>query len=121
MVTKKAADRSTEPAEAQPGTVAVAEPREKPKRKYSRRLKRVQKLERSFSKGLHRLARATEKGVATWRKRTDRSAGKKRDGAIKDAPVNYAKAVSRAAPEAARSLVDLAKGLPKPRLGRLFR
>ena len=121
MVTKKSADRPNEPAQDRPENVTTAEPAAKPKKRYSRRLKGAQKLERGFSKGLHRLARATEKGVETWRKSSDRSARKKRDGALKDAPVNYARAVSHATAEAADGLVDLAKRLPKLRLGKLFR
>jgi hypothetical protein len=108
---------SAEPAHE--GT-ATPQPQEKRKKKYSRGLKTAQRFERGLSKGAHRFARATETALATWRKYSDRSARKKRDGAIRDAPLNYAKAVSRAAPEAARVLVDLAKGLPRLRLPRLF-
>jgi hypothetical protein len=83
------------------------------KRKYSRTLRDVQTLETGVSKALHRLVRSTEVGIRTWRKSMKKSALKKRDGAVRDAIENYAKALSRQVGIASRAPLDIVRSLPK--------
>lgn len=104
------------PPEAAPETPEVAV--KKPKRKYSKKWKGVQQLERSVSKATHRLVGSIDEGLRVWRKSTDKSARKKKDGAIRDALQNYAKAVSKSMRVVSGVPLDLAKAMPKfsPRL-----
>jgi hypothetical protein len=89
---------------------SVKEPK---KPKYSRSLRGVQRLETGVSKALHRLARSTEVGLRTWRKSTKKSALKKRDGAVRDALENYAKALGKQIGVASRVPLDIVQSLPK--------
>jgi hypothetical protein len=67
----------------------------RPPRKYSKRNKSVQEFERRVSKGLHRVAKSVEAGLREWRAATDRSSRKRKDGAIRDALENSARAVGK--------------------------
>lgn len=100
---------------------AAATGRRRKKRKVSRELKGVQRWERRASKATHRLARAVEEGVATYRRERDRSAGRKRDGALRDLPLNVAEGMAATAREASRISVDLVKGLDGRLLVRIAR
>lgn len=88
-----------------------APPKRRKRRKCSRELKGVQRLERRASKAAHRVARAVERGMATYRRERDRSAGRKRDGALRDLPLNAAEGMAATVREASRVPVDLVKGL----------
>jgi hypothetical protein len=79
----------------------------KPKRQYSKHLKGVQQLERGMSKAAHRLVSSVDEGLRMWRKSTDKSSRKKKDGAIRDAVTNYAKAVSKGLRVASAVPLDL--------------
>jgi len=81
------------------------------KRKTSRGLRELQRLERRLSKAAHRSAHAVERGVAEYRRRRDRSAGKKRDGALWDMPRNSAEALATSLREASRVPVDLVRAV----------
>jgi len=93
---------------------------EKKKKKYSKGLPKAgQKAEVAVTKGVQRLARAVEEGIGVWRDRREVSAGKRRDGAIRDAVKNYGKAVTKLHKVAAKVPEDLSKALPS--LRRVFR
>jgi hypothetical protein len=66
------------------------------KRRYSSGLKEVQKAELGFVKAAQRLSRAGERGLRTYRKRRDKSARKRKDGAIRDALENWSSGLGRA-------------------------
>ena len=70
-------------------------PRRRKKRKYSKGLKEIQQFGRSMNKASGRVARAVAKGMATYRKRSDKSARKKRDGALRDLSVNLAEGLGK--------------------------
>jgi hypothetical protein len=80
------------------------------KRKTSRGLREAQRLERRMSKAAHRLAKATAEGIAEYRAARDRSAEKKKDGAVRDFPVNVAEGMGAAMRAASRVPVDLVRG-----------
>lgn len=85
------------------------------KRKYSKGLKELQQLERTVSKTSNRVARAVAKGMSTYRKRSDKSALKKRDGSIRDFAVNIAAGLGKTLRVLSGVPADLAKGLDTKR------
>lgn len=81
----------------------------KGKRKYSRGLEEVQEVERHLTRSMHRVARATEKGISTYRDRSKESAEKKVDGAVRDFFPNSGAAMSRTLEEISPLPNDLAR------------
>jgi hypothetical protein len=77
---------------------------------YSKTYERHQKAERRMTSASRRLARAVLVGIETWEKERDRSSRKKKDGAMRDAPENLAKAYGEALKEASRVPEELVKG-----------
>jgi len=103
------------PARVGAATAAGAAKKKK-KRKYSRAWRSVQELERGVSKGVQRLAFSVVAGIRVWRKSTDKSARKRKDGAIRDALKNGAKAVGRQIRVATWAPLDVLKAVPKLKL-----
>ena len=95
--------------------------KKKNKRKYTRGLKDVQRLERGVTKASRRLSRAVASGLATYEKRRDKSSRKKRDGAIKDAIENWTRAYGRAVRKGSDAPYDVARRLNTKRLSRPIR
>jgi hypothetical protein len=94
--------------------------RSKGKRKYSRNVKDPQKLEVDASRAAHRLARAVADGFSEYRSERNKSARRKRDGAIKDAVRNTGRGLSEAIDTAARAPRDLTQRATTKRLSRLL-
>lgn len=94
--------------------------RSKGKKKYSRGLKDPQKLEVDASRAAHRIARAVADGFSEYRSERDKSARRKRNGAIKDAVRNTGRGLSEAIDTAARAPRDLTRRATTKRLSRLF-
>ena len=99
---------------AAPVAVAPAAGKRK-KRKYSKGLKEIQQFGRSMNKASARVARAVAKGMATYRKRSDKSSFKKRDGSIRDFAVNLAAGLGKTLRVLSGVPSDLAKGLDTKR------
>jgi hypothetical protein len=95
----------------QPGVMVVEKTKKKGKKRYTKGLRDVQRLERGASKATRRLARAVEEGVATYHRRSNKSGRKKRDGAIRDVFDNLSIAAGDALQVASRAPRDLARGL----------
>ncbi len=89
----------------------VIKTRKKKKYKYSRGLKDLQKSSRGVSKVSSRLARSVVKGMDAYRKASDKSARKKRDGAIRDFGLNMAKGMSKSLRASSRVPYDLARAM----------
>jgi len=83
--------------------------RRKKKRGSSRNLRRLDDIEFRFSKSLHRVSKAVNRGVETYLDKRDASERKRRDGAIVDFVVNSATGASQALSDSAPVLIDLAK------------
>lgn len=83
------------------------------KRKYSRGLRQVQKLERGFNKANRRMAKSYVDGIREWEKRRDKAAKRRRDGAISEAVQNALRASSRMMVEMSKSPADFASSLPR--------
>lgn len=81
------------------------------KRKYSRGLRDLQITGRRMSKISSRMVRSVSKGMDAYRSASDKSARKKRDGALLDFNRNAAKGITRALRESSRIPFDLAKSM----------
>jgi hypothetical protein len=93
----------------------------RPKRKYSKNLRPVQELERHASRALHRLVRSADAGVREWRDETDRSARRRRDGAVRDALDNFAKASGKQLRVMSRTPEDVVRAVRSLKLGKAVR
>ncbi len=89
------------------------------KKKYSRGLKDPQKAERGISRAAERLARAVTDGLSEYRKKTNRSARRKRDGAIRDAVRNVSRGLREGLSTAAKAPTDFSRNVTTKRLSRL--
>ena len=109
--------------EGEPVVVTVGKKSKKRKgRRYSSRLDEIQRLERGSSKAARRLAKAVDRGLGVWAKNRNKSALKKRDGAVRDSLRNCSKAIRRTmivASEAPADVVDAVANLKTSK--RLFR
>ena len=85
------------------------------KRGSSPTTRRIEDLERRVSKSVHRVARAAEHGASDYIDARDRSARRRRDGALLDIYENVARGVSTAIAEASPVTVDLAKAVNSKR------
>ncbi len=90
----------------------------KKKKRYSRELEDIQRMERQFTRSSHRVAKAMEKGFSSYRKRRNQSAEKKQDGAIEDFVVNTGWATSRALREVSPIPYDIARTVSSKRVRR---
>jgi hypothetical protein len=96
-------------------TVVVRVARSKKgKRRYSRGLRDVQEVGRGLVRVSSRLSKAVARGMRRYVRESDRSARKRRDGAIRDLDVNLADALSATLREVSRTPVDIARSL-RPR------
>jgi X-X-X-Leu-X-X-Gly heptad repeat protein len=89
------------------------------KRKYSRGMKDPQKLERGFVGAVERLARGVTDGLSEYRKERNRSARRKRDGAIRDAVRNVSRGLRDGLTTAAKAPTDFSRHVTTKRLTRL--
>jgi hypothetical protein len=87
----------------------VAPPqKKKKKKKYSTGLSRVvQELESGMNKGARKVAKAVRKGLGEYKDRRDDSAGKKKDGALRDLLRNQSKALRKGLPIAAKAPAEI--------------
>jgi hypothetical protein len=85
---------TVEPKYLSSSAVVVIKKR-KSKRRYSRGLRNPQRISRRLTRAQHKLVRAVSSGISTYRDREDRSSRRKRDGAIKDAMKNWARAMGK--------------------------
>lgn len=93
----------------------------KRRKKYSKGLRDVQRLERGLSKASHRMVSAVEKGMRTYRRRSEKSARKAKDGALRDSFVNVAVASSETLAESAKIPLDLMEGVDTKRVWKRVR
>lgn len=108
------ADQENSPVEVTEMQPVVIESKKKKKYKYSRGLKDIQVSGRRMSKVSSRVARSVAKGMDTFRKQSNKSAAKKRDGALRDMGLNLGKSMSKSLREASSIPYDLAKAFDQP-------
>ena len=95
--------------------------RKKKKRGSSRSARRLEDIEKRVSKATRRVSKAVDKGVATYRKKTDKSARKRRDGALVDFHENVTRGVVKAVSKSSPALTIVAKALNSKRVRRGIR
>jgi len=106
-------------------TVILEEPvpirTRKNKRVSSRSARRLEDIESRVSKSVRRVSKAVDNGVSTYLEKRDKSARKRRDGALVDFCENAAVGVSKTLAESAPVLTDFAKALNSRRVRKTIR
>jgi hypothetical protein len=91
--------------------ISVDSRKRKRKRGSSRSSRRLEDVENRASKALHRVTKAVNRGVKTYRDKRDRSERKRRDGAIVDWYENASVGIAEAVANSSPVLTDFAKAL----------
>jgi hypothetical protein len=81
----------------------------------SKAAREAKRVERGLSKASQRLARAVELGLESWQRRRDKSARRRRDGAVEDALRNTAFAAGTIVKEASWASSDFIRALGRRR------
>ena len=113
-----AAAAAPEPEAPQPAAIVYKKKKKKKRKKYSRGLRDIQRAERRVSKAADRLTRAARKGTRTYRKRRNKSARKRRDGAVTDVFINLSEGAADAFASGAPVITDLTRAVQPRRLRR---
>jgi|SRR6266404_2352837 len=95
--------------------------KKKKKRGSSRAARRLAFIESRTSKSVQRVSKAVENGVSTYLDKRDKSAGKRRDGALVDFYENAAAGISKAVSESSPVLSDFAEIANSRRSRKLIR
>jgi hypothetical protein len=85
-------------------------------KRSSRASKRLDDIEDRFSKSVHRVAKAVDRGVDTYIEARDKSKRERRDGAIVDFYENVSKGVARTISDSAPVLTDFAEAVNSRRV-----
>jgi len=93
----------------------------KKKRRYSRGLRDLQVSGRRMAKVSGTLTQAVAKGIRAYRKASDKSARKKRDGALRDLGLNAAKGATKLLRASSSVPYDLARAMNRRGLRRSVR
>jgi hypothetical protein len=93
----------------------------KEKRKYSRRMRGAQEIERGLSKAAASLGDAVAATFNTYKERSRESSFKKRDGAVKDALKNWTKAYSKGMKEASDAPYQFVKAVNSSKASKQIR
>jgi hypothetical protein len=86
-----------------PIVVETKQSKKKKKKKYTRGLQGLQELMVASNKGHAKIASAISTAVDDWVERCDKSREKRRDGILKDGPMNASRAFSKGFKEAAKA------------------
>ena len=95
--------------------------RRKAKRGSSRTSRRLEDIERRVSKAMRRVTKAVNRGMSEYQDQRDKSASRRRDGALVDFYDNVSRGVSRAISQSSPVLVDVSKAFNTRRNRRLIR
>jgi hypothetical protein len=93
----------------------------KKKRGSSRSARRLEDVEKRVSKATRRVSKAVDRGVVTYREKRDKSARKRRDGALVDFHENVTRGVVKAVSKSSPALTIVAKALNSKRVRRGIR
>ena len=94
-------------AQTIPGQSTPIVVKPKKKKKYSRNLRTIQELEKGWTDSARRVAKAVKEGFDTYTDDRDKSAKKRRDGAMRDLLRNQSKAVRKTLSIAAEVPADI--------------
>jgi hypothetical protein len=121
-------DAATQVAQPAQTTVVLGEPvvidlkgRKRKKKHASRTTRRLSEIERQFSKAARRISKGCRNGWDEYLDQRDRSARRRRDGALVDYYENMAKGASRAISEASPALTDIARAFNSKRMRKQIR
>jgi hypothetical protein len=95
--------------------------KKKKKKGSSRAARRLDDVESRVTKSVHRVSRGVNQGVVTYIKKRNRSARKRRDGAILDLGTNVVKGVARAVRKSSKAPIPLATIVNSRRLRKRIR
>jgi transketolase len=96
-------------------------PKKKKQKRYSKGLGDFQQVEGRLSRINRRVAKAMAEGASTYEKERKKSAGKKKDGAIRDLVPNLAEALSASLRETSSVPADVAAAVNTKGTRRLLR
>jgi hypothetical protein len=83
--------------------------------------RRLEDIENRATESLHRVTKAVNRGVVTYREKRDASERRRQDGALVDFWINAATGVSEAISDSAPVLTDLAKAFTTNKRRKQFR
>jgi hypothetical protein len=89
--------------------IVVEVGRKRRKKRYSRGLRDVQTTNRGLTRASRRLVQAVDEGMTRYLKESNRSARKRRDGALRDYSLNVADAIGAGLREVSGVPADLAR------------
>lgn len=95
--------------------------KKKKKRGSSRAARRLEDIESRVSKSVNRVSKGVNQGVVLYRDKRDKSARKRRDGALTDFGNNVARGVSKAVRKSSPAVIDVAKAMNTRRLRKRVR
>jgi hypothetical protein len=116
-----AAATAADPPGAWPQPIVYEYRKKRGKKRYSKGTKDIQVCERGFSRSLERVADAVADGLGRYRRRRNRSANRKKDGAIKDFVRNVGRGAEKALRTGSKAPTDLTKRVTWKRLRRATR
>ena len=87
-------------------TVVKAKKKKKKRKKYSRGLRAIQELEVAGTKSSRRLTKALDRGLSTWITARNKSARKKRNGALRDSLKNSSKSMRQVLKQSSQAPTD---------------
>ena len=96
-----------------PGVILMGKKKKKKKKKYSRGLRTIQELEVVFTKANRRSAKAVTKGLDKWISNRNKSARKKKNGAIRHSLKNSSKGLRKYLSTSSKVPADLLDGFAK--------
>ena len=114
-------EQTNQPETGAPLVLERRKKKKKKKRKYSKGLKEMQRMERRTGDASYRLARAVADGLDRYRKKRNKSARKRRDGAVIDFIPNVAAGLSTSMRKASKAPTEMAKAVNTKRVRRQMR
>ncbi|HET9767589.1 MAG TPA: hypothetical protein VFS60_12120 [Thermoanaerobaculia bacterium] len=112
---------AADPPGAWPQPIVYEYRKRRGKKRYSKGTKDIQVCERGFSRSLERVADAVADGFGRYRRRRNRSANRKKDGAIKDFVRNVGRGAEKALRTGSKAPTDLTRRVTWKRLRRATR
>lgn len=92
-----------------PGVIVYRKKKKKRRRRYTRGLRDFQQLGRGVVRASDRIADAVAAGLTDFRKRSNRSARRRRDGALRDALPNLSRAMGETLRRSADAPYDVTR------------
>ena len=87
----------------------VVEVKKKKKRRYTKGLRAVQQIERGIARSLDVFAEGVARTFSEYRKRSGKSARKRKDGALRNGIENWTKAMSKGISASSKAPYDFVK------------